>query len=128
MPLGITKKFVGIAAILASAMTPILSGCDNATEDTKTPGGTDDVVVDDKPRERYLPYGIRFRLDGKPVVVNERGEEVALEVVKPPFKATSLVDVETVSVVTYTGSCKQIYNIGGQLYAVTLPDAYCKKL
>lgn len=24
--------------------------------------------------------------------------------------------------------CKQIYNIGGKLYAITLPDAYCKSL
>ncbi|NPU93173.1 MAG: hypothetical protein HPY82_14790 [Gammaproteobacteria bacterium] len=115
-------------AVVLLASIPLVGGCGDGSD---KPNGSDDVSnppTDDVQARRYLPYSIRFNLDGTPVIVDEQGKVVELVEAKPPFKATALVGVQTVSVVTYTGSCKQIYNIGGKLYEITLPDGYCKSL
>lgn len=127
MSLFFLNKFSRLAVLLF-VLIPFVSGCG---DESGKSGGSDDIKdtpTNGETAPRYLPYSIRFQLDGSPVVVDERGEAVVLEEVKPPFKATALVGVQTMSVVTYTGSCKQVYNIGGKLYSVTLPDSYCKSL
>lgn len=116
-----------IVLVLCAAM-PLVGGCG---EEPKSPGGSDDVhdtPTDGATSMSYLPYSIRFKLDGTPVIVDEKGEVVEVAEAKLPLKATSLVGVQTVTVVTYTGSCKQAFNIGGKVYEITLPDGYCKSL
>lgn len=116
-----------IILVMCAAM-PLVGGCG---EEPKEPGGSDDVhgsPTDSATSKRYLPYSIRFKLDGTPVIVDEKGEVVEVTEAKTPLKATALVDVQTVAVVTYTGSCKQAFSIGGKLYEITLPDGYCKSL
>jgi hypothetical protein len=122
-PSGLIRLF----AFSLLAALPLAGGCgDKPKEDIKP----DDRGEEVKPveSERYLPYSIRFDARGNPVVVDEKGEAVVLTEVKPPIKATELVSVQSISVVTYKGSCKQVYNIGGRLYEISLPDAFCKTL
>ncbi len=119
-------SFVQILFCSSLALVPVVGGCGDASDsqmdrkDSENASQTSDMS--------YLPYSIRFDLRGNPVIVDEKGNPAKLEAVEPPFKATSVADIQTISVVTYTGSCIQVYNIGGKLYSFSLPDAYCKSL
>lgn len=116
-----------VSAFVLLASMPLVGGCGDKPENETKPDGRGEEVT---PVEstRYLPYSIRFDVKGNPVIVDEKGEVVVLTEVKPPFKATELVGVQSISVVTYKGSCKQVYNIGGKLYEISLPDSFCKSL
>ena len=125
MKIDLPKNVVKGVACALIAIAPLAGGCSEASEETKGKSPEEQTRPSpDKPR--YLPYSIRFDLNGNPVVVDERGKVAELEEVKLPVKATELVDVQTISVVTYAGSCVQLYNIGGKLYAISLPDYACK--
>lgn len=122
-----TSRLLQASAFAMLAVLPLVGGCgDKPAEETK-PDDRGEVVTPVEP-ERYLPYSIRFDAKGNPVIVDEKGDAVELMEVKPPFKSTELVGVQAISVVTYKGSCKQVYNIGGKLYEITLPDSFCKSL
>lgn len=130
-----TGRHLKLAAwTLTAALLPALGGCDDKPEAPAQP--TQETRTDQpKPADNstgntgeFLPYSIRFDEKAQPVIVDDKGEVVVMKEVEPPFKATEIKGVQAISVVTYKGSCKQIYNIGGKLYEITLPDAYCKKL
>jgi len=116
------KSFAWALVIAA----PFVAGCGDSSGEPTSSKDTEQTRP--QPDARYLPYSIRFDLKGNPVVVDEKGRPAKMEPVEPPFKATSVADIQTISVVTYTGSCIQVYNIGGKLYSFSLPDTYCKTL
>lgn len=120
------NSFVKIGLFACMVSLPLVGGCGDKEPESNV--NNDSEKSRPSERARYLPFSIRFDLKGNPVIVDEKGNEIELTPVKPPFKATEIVGVETISVVTYKGSCKQVYNIGGRLYEIQLPDAFCKTL
>lgn len=122
-----SRVWARAAMVMVLGTVPFFAGCGDAPEEAGS-SGTDQVAQPGKGRDEYLPFSIKFDLDGNPVIVDEKGNRVEAEQTKLPVEATSIAGVQSISVVTYTGSCKQVISIGGKLYTITLPDSYCKSL
>lgn len=127
MKLGQLRLFVRNGAFALVAMLPVVAGCGETSKASDQSREEQQTETQGK-KTRYLPFSIRFDLKGNPVIVDEKGNAVPAEPVELPVKATSIAGVQSISVITYTGSCKQVFSIGGKLYAITLPDSYCASL
>lgn len=122
-----SRVWARAAMVMVLGTVPFFAGCGDAPEEAGS-SGTDQVAQPEKGRAEFLPYSIRFDIKGNPVIVDDKGNRIEAEQTTLPIKATSIAGVESISIVTYTGSCKQVISVGGKLYTITLPDSYCKSL
>jgi len=122
---------VFLGSILASAVS--LSGCDSGKEEH-----TDSSVVVDGSgkderhptpgKDALLPFSIGFTLEGRPVILNAKGEVEQWEVKKLPVSTKAVYEIGTVTYAIVQGSCKVMVKVGEGIWAEkTYPSALCKK-
>lgn len=111
-----------LPGLVAIGMTPIVASCGDSNEES---GGVNPKPDRPEEQSRYLPYSIRFDLKGNPVLVDEKGEPIPSQKEPFPLKSTEVKGLQSMSVMTYAGSCKQVYYINGRYYVVNLPPGAC---
>ena len=124
------RKFKGVGKVIVAAPLLLsLAACElmppMKDRPTSPPATNQDQGNGNEKPGRFLPYSIRFDKEGKPVIVDQKGNAIAVKEVKPPLRATALESIQSMGSVIYKGSCKQVFNIGGKLYEVDLPPQYC---
>lgn len=72
-----------------------------------------------------VPFSISFDRQGKPVILDQKGEQIRPEAVHFPVKAQEVVSMETFSAIKVKGSCFYLLEFGGNIYQIPLPPATC---
>lgn len=106
---GSDKKILVCAAVFA--LTVPLGACGKEPDQSTAP----------EPDSRYLPFAIKFDLEGKPVLVDANGDVIKPEVLQYPIKTTTIERVDSVVLVQATGSHFKVIKVNNREYKIPLP-------
>jgi hypothetical protein len=119
-------KKASLCMAFVTAATVSMAGC--AMDGTRQ--GKDEPTNASPPDSaKYLPFRIAIGLDGKPVFLDENGEELKQEKVTFPLSTSKLYSLQTITLGFVEGSCKIIIPVDTYTaYSITYPSAWCQAL
>lgn len=112
----------GLVVSFLMTITATQVGCGKSEENEDAASVKKEPDAQQREETKYMPFSIKLTMDGEPVLIDDSGRELEPQKLEYPIKSTSIVQIESITLVRATGSHFYVVKTSsGKQYKVMLP-------